>query len=85
MKASTPTPKFIPISSGASSVAFGPTVPLPNTAYVTLGLLTLPLIGVHSLTRPGRFGASKAALNFVTRKMRAENDGLSTTAPCSSE
>jgi hypothetical protein len=34
LQASTPAPKFIPISSGAGSVTFGPTMPVRNTPCV---------------------------------------------------
>jgi NAD(P)-dependent dehydrogenase (short-subunit alcohol dehydrogenase family) len=54
LKTSTPSPKFIAISSIAGSITIGPGFPFKAIAY----------------------GASKAALNFVVRKIRSENDGL---------
>jgi NAD(P)-dependent dehydrogenase (short-subunit alcohol dehydrogenase family) len=59
LKASTPTPKFIGISSVSGSIEIGAAMPLKGLAY----------------------GASKAALNFVMRKLHHENDGLS-ACPC---
>jgi NAD(P)-dependent dehydrogenase (short-subunit alcohol dehydrogenase family) len=54
LKASTPSPKFMAISSIAGSITIAPGFPFKSIAY----------------------GASKAALNFVVRKLHSENDGL---------
>jgi NAD(P)-dependent dehydrogenase (short-subunit alcohol dehydrogenase family) len=54
LKASTNTPKFIPISSGSGSIALGTQFPLPRVEY----------------------GTSKAALNWLTKKLWIENEGL---------
>jgi NAD(P)-dependent dehydrogenase (short-subunit alcohol dehydrogenase family) len=54
LKASTSTPKFVPISSGSGSIARGTMIPHPQVEY----------------------GTSKAALNWLTRKIWVENDGL---------
>jgi NAD(P)-dependent dehydrogenase (short-subunit alcohol dehydrogenase family) len=56
MKASTPSPKFIPISSSGGSIEFGAHLPIQNLSY----------------------SLSKAAENYLARKIRSENDGLST-------
>jgi NAD(P)-dependent dehydrogenase (short-subunit alcohol dehydrogenase family) len=55
LKASTSTPKFIPISSMSGSIALGTQFPMPQTEY----------------------GTSKAALNWMTKKLWTENEGLS--------
>jgi NAD(P)-dependent dehydrogenase (short-subunit alcohol dehydrogenase family) len=55
LKASTPSPKFMAISSIAGSITIAPGFPYKSIAY----------------------GASKAALNFVVRKLHSENDELS--------
>jgi NAD(P)-dependent dehydrogenase (short-subunit alcohol dehydrogenase family) len=57
LRASTASPKFIPVSSGVGSIEFGTQLPLQKIAY----------------------GTSKAALNYLTRKLRIENDGLGTS------
>jgi NAD(P)-dependent dehydrogenase (short-subunit alcohol dehydrogenase family) len=54
LKASTSTPKFIPISSALGSITMGTQYPAPFLAY----------------------GASKAALNYTARKIRADTEGL---------
>jgi NAD(P)-dependent dehydrogenase (short-subunit alcohol dehydrogenase family) len=54
LKASTASPKFIPVSSGIGSIAYGSQLPVQKLAY----------------------GTSKAALNYLTRKLRMENEGL---------
>jgi NAD(P)-dependent dehydrogenase (short-subunit alcohol dehydrogenase family) len=54
LRASTPAPKFVAVSSVAGSIVAGAPSPFRGTAY----------------------GASKAALNFVVRKLRAEHAGL---------
>jgi NAD(P)-dependent dehydrogenase (short-subunit alcohol dehydrogenase family) len=54
LKASTNTPKFVPISSTSGSIAAGTQFPLPQTEY----------------------GTSKAALNWMTKKLSTENEGL---------
>jgi NAD(P)-dependent dehydrogenase (short-subunit alcohol dehydrogenase family) len=56
LKASSDTPKFIPITSVAGSVAVGAPIDMPMLAY----------------------GATKAALNYLTIKIRADHEGLST-------
>jgi NAD(P)-dependent dehydrogenase (short-subunit alcohol dehydrogenase family) len=74
LKRSTPTPKFIPISSGAGSIEMGGPLPLRNVPYVSKkSPSTLKALFANS---DDRYGTSKAALSFVTRKIRAENDGL---------
>jgi NAD(P)-dependent dehydrogenase (short-subunit alcohol dehydrogenase family) len=73
LKASTPAPKFVPISSGAGSVAMSGTIPMYNTPYVPASPMGVRAAHASCV---GRYGTSKAALNFVTRKLRAENDGL---------
>jgi NAD(P)-dependent dehydrogenase (short-subunit alcohol dehydrogenase family) len=55
MKASTPKPKFVPISSSAGSIAEGAAFPMRHLAY----------------------GASKAAENYLARKLHYEHDDLS--------
>ncbi|KAF7982489.1 hypothetical protein HWV62_28070 [Athelia sp. TMB] len=54
LKASTPAPKFIVISSIAGSLALGPGMPVGNGAYAI----------------------SKAAVNYLARKLHFENEGL---------
>jgi NAD(P)-dependent dehydrogenase (short-subunit alcohol dehydrogenase family) len=57
LKASSSTPKFIPISSSGGSIEKRAGTPgLPYLAY----------------------GASKAALNYLARKLRADHEGLGT-------
>jgi NAD(P)-dependent dehydrogenase (short-subunit alcohol dehydrogenase family) len=55
LKASTPSPKFIAVSSVSGSIEIGAAMPHKGLAY----------------------GASKAALNYVMRKLHHENDRLS--------
>jgi NAD(P)-dependent dehydrogenase (short-subunit alcohol dehydrogenase family) len=55
LKASTPAPKFVVISSRAGSITLGPTIP---------GIIL-------------SYGVSKAAVNYLVRKLHFENDGLS--------
>ena len=55
LKASTKSPKFIPITSGIGSL----------TAYISAPLGYLA------------YGVSKAALNYLARKIHFENDWLS--------
>jgi len=54
LKASTISPKFVPISSGAGSITDGATMPVGMLAY----------------------GSSKAALNYLTRKLHFEYENL---------
>jgi NAD(P)-dependent dehydrogenase (short-subunit alcohol dehydrogenase family) len=56
LKASTPSPKFIPISASSGSIEYGTRIPINILSY----------------------GLSKAAQNYLARKIHAENDGLST-------
>jgi NAD(P)-dependent dehydrogenase (short-subunit alcohol dehydrogenase family) len=56
LKASSESPKFIPITSVAGSITVGAPMGVPLLAY----------------------GASKAALNYLTIKIRADHEGLST-------
>jgi NAD(P)-dependent dehydrogenase (short-subunit alcohol dehydrogenase family) len=55
LKASTSTPKFVPISSASGSIAIGSGFPIPQVEY----------------------GTSKAALNWLTKKLWTENPELS--------
>jgi NAD(P)-dependent dehydrogenase (short-subunit alcohol dehydrogenase family) len=61
LKASSPSPKFVMISSQAGGIEFGATVPLNNLAY----------------------GLSKAAENYLARKLHIEysSGGLSAFGP----
>jgi NAD(P)-dependent dehydrogenase (short-subunit alcohol dehydrogenase family) len=60
LKASTSTPKFVPISSFMGSIEKGPPFPSFQMPY----------------------GVSKAALNWLTAKLRNEHEGLSESAQC---
>jgi NAD(P)-dependent dehydrogenase (short-subunit alcohol dehydrogenase family) len=55
LKASTSTPKFVPISSASGSIAIGTGFPIPQVEY----------------------GTSKAAVNWMTKKLWTENPELS--------
>jgi hypothetical protein len=61
LKASTASPKFVPISSLAGSITDG----------TQMSVLALP------------YSTSKAALNFVTRKIHFEYDNMSKLQLCS--
>jgi NAD(P)-dependent dehydrogenase (short-subunit alcohol dehydrogenase family) len=54
LKASTSTPKFVPVSTTIASIAVGTLFPALQAEY----------------------GTSKAALNWMTRKLWAENEWL---------
>jgi NAD(P)-dependent dehydrogenase (short-subunit alcohol dehydrogenase family) len=54
LKASTSTPRFVPISSTMGSIELGTKVPTDQMPY----------------------GVSKAALNWLTAKLRNEHEGL---------
>jgi nucleoside-diphosphate-sugar epimerase len=56
LKASTTSPKFIPISASTGSIEYGTRIPIKTLSY----------------------GLSKAAENYLARKIHSENDGLST-------